>query len=404
MPAPLDKPAGAGGTIMADGSAPLRICYVLSHFHPHASGAERQALAQGRELARRGHSVRVVTRSIEGQPDDDAIDGVRIHRWVRTSSLGPLFGISFVAGVVRALRRLRPHYDLIHTHQGLWESIATGAGRPLLGGAPVLIQPASSGYFGEAEEMARTKGFPWLRRLAVGHTAYAAISADIERQWLALGVPPDRMIRTASGVDSQHFRPGRASPEVESRLPVGPRVVFTGRLHPQKNLDLLLDIWPEVVARTGAALILVGDGPERDRLVERSRSPEMAGRVHFAGPSADPAEILRASDVFVLPSVAEGMSNSLLEAMATGLPCLASAIGGNTDLLAEGRSGLLIPPDDRDAWASNLVEVLGDPALRGRLGTAARARIDAEFALTAVVDRYEAIYRRMLSGLPIIGA
>jgi glycosyltransferase involved in cell wall biosynthesis len=389
---------------MVDGLAPLRICYVLSHFHPRASGAERQALAQGRELARRGHAVRVVTRTIDGEPRDDVIDGVRVHRWVRTSSLGPMFGVSFVAGVVRALARLRPEYDLIHTHQGLWESIATGAGRPFLRGAPTLIQPASSGFYGEAEEMARTKGFPWLRRMALRNTAFAAISADIERQWLALGVPADRMIRTASGVDSHHFRPGPAPPEVEASLPPGPRAVFTGRLHPQKNLDLLLDIWPDVVARTGASLILVGDGPERGHLADRARTQGIADRVHFAGSVADPAEILRASDVFALPSVAEGMSNSLLEAMATALPCLASAIGGNTDLLSGGTAGLLIPPDDRPAWTSALIDVLTDPARRARLGGEARGRIEREFALSAVVDRYVAIYRRLLAGEPLAGA
>ena len=115
-----------------------RICYVLSHFHPIASGAERQALAQGRELVRRGHSVRVVTRAVAGQRSNDSIDGVLIHRWVRTIEVGPLFGLSFVAGVIRSLRKLRPKYDLIHTHQGLWEAIATGTGQALglLRGAP----------------------------------------------------------------------------------------------------------------------------------------------------------------------------------------------------------------------------------------------------------------------------
>src|SRR3954453_22471078 len=95
---------------------PVRVCYVLSLFHPIESGAERQALAQGAELARRGHEVRVVTRPGRGRPGEETIRGVRVHRCVRPVSLWPLFGLSFVAGVVGALRRLRPHYDLIHTH------------------------------------------------------------------------------------------------------------------------------------------------------------------------------------------------------------------------------------------------------------------------------------------------
>ena len=380
---------------------PPRICYVLSHFFPLASGAERQALAQGAELVRRGHSVRVVTRAIPGRPADDVLEGVKIHRWVETSDLGPLFGISFVVGVIRALRRLRPEYDLIHTHQGLWEAIATGTGRSFLSGAPTLIQPASSGYYGEAEELARTRGFPLLRRLILRNTAFAAISADIERQWLALGVPPSKMVRMASGVDSDHFRPGPVEARVEATLPPRPRVVFTGRLHPQKNLDLLLDAWPAVAGRTGASLVLVGDGDERDRLSEKAKALGVLDRVHFAGKVDDPAEYLRGADAFALPSVAEGMSNSLLEAMATALPCLASEIGGNTDLLDRGQAGLLLPAEDSEIWAEALIRVLTDPDLARRLGLAARRRIEADFALDAVVDRYQALYRRLLDGRPV---
>jgi len=379
-------------------SRPLpRICYVLSHFHPRASGAERQALAQGAELVRRGHQVRVVTRAIPGLPTNEIIQGVQVHRWIRTSSLGPLFGLSFVAGVILALRQLRPEYDLIHTHQGLWEAISTGFPRPWLQRVPTLIQPASSGYYGEAEELARTRGFPILRRTILGNTAFAAISVDIERQWLRLGVPPSKMIRMASGVDADHFRPGPPKVEVEATLPPRPRVVFTGRLHPQKNLDLLLEAWPTVARSAGASLILVGDGEERERLVDKARSMGLKDRIQFVGKVDDPAEYLRAADVFALPSVAEGMSNSLLEAMATGLPCLASAIGGNTDLLEQGEAGMLLPSDDPQAWAGAITRVIENREFARRLGLAARRRVEAEFSLVAVVDRYEELYRSLLS-------
>ena len=147
----LPSPSSRSAAEVNQGRSPrmtgsrVRVCYVLSKFHPHASGAERQALAQGVELVRRGHRVHVVTQAIAGCPADETIGGVEVHRWVRPVRFGPLFGITFVAGVVRALRRLRPEYDLIHTHQGLWEAISTGFGRSWLGGAPTLIQPASSG-------------------------------------------------------------------------------------------------------------------------------------------------------------------------------------------------------------------------------------------------------------------
>jgi glycosyltransferase involved in cell wall biosynthesis len=375
-----------------------RVCFVVSHFHPMESGAERQALAQGVELVRRGHAVHVVTKAISWLPRESEYGGVKVHRWVKTSTIGPLFGLSFVVGVARALRRLRPEYDLIHTHQGLWEAIATGASRPLLQGAPTLVQPASSGYFGEAEELARTRGSRTLRKIILRNTAFAAISADIEAQWLALGVEPSRMIRMASGVDAHRFRPGPIPPELEATLPPHPRVVFTGRLHPQKNLDVLLEAWPDLVERTGASLILVGQGVERERLEAKARELGIADRVHFAGPVEDPSDYLRAADAFVLPSVAEGMSNSLLEAMSTALPCLASDIGGNTDLLEPEGAGILLPGHEPAAWTEALARILTDPELARRLGAKARGRVEAEFAIERVIDRYQRLYARLIAG------
>ncbi len=379
-----------------------RICYVLSHFHPNASGAERQALAQGIELVRRGHSVRVVTRAVPGQPRDASIGGVLVHRWVRTIAVGPAFGVSFVAGVIRALRRLRPEYDLIHTHQGLWEAISTGTGQAfgLLRGAPSLIQPASSGYYGEAEELARTRGFDRLRRLILRNTEFAAISADIEAQWLALGVPWTRMNRMSSGVDTDLFRPGPPDPAIEASLPPRSqlRVVFTGRLHPQKNLEILLNAWPTVVARTGATLILVGDGPDRDRLEVVAERLSITGYVHFTGPVADPSGWLRSADAFVLPSVAEGMSNSLLEAMSTGLPCLASRIGGNTDLLGGTEpAGVLVGSNRAEAWSAALIDLLTRPDQLQELGMTARRRVEAAYSIRAVVDRYQSLYESLIA-------
>ncbi|SIO64811.1 Glycosyltransferase involved in cell wall bisynthesis [Singulisphaera sp. GP187] len=379
----------------------IRVCYVVSYFHPLESGAERQALAQGVELAKRGHSVQVVTHAVEGLPRDEDVQGIQVHRWVRSSRVGPLFAVSFVAGVIQALRRLRGSYDLIHTHQGLWEAVATGLGRNQFGGAPTLVQPASSGYYGEAEELARTRGFPLLRRLILRNPAFAAISADIEAQWTRLGVPPERIFRIASGVDATHYRPGPSG--FEAQLLPRPRVVFTGRLHPQKNLNRLLEAWPAVANRTNANLILVGHGPEQARLEAQANELGIADRVQFTGAVNDPADVLRAADLFVLPSVAEGMSNSLLEAMATALPCLASGIGGNIDLLSDG-VGRLVCGDDPARWSDALIEILDHPDLASQLGTAARKRIESDYALPIVVDRYLTLYRSMLAARFPIGS
>ena len=378
---------------------PPRVCYLVAYFHPFESGAERQALAQGEELVRRGREVMVVTHAMPGVPAVEDVRGIRVHRCIRSSKRGPLFAPTFVASAVRALGRLRPAYDLVHTHQALWEAVAAGVARSggWLRGAPTVVQPASSGHYGEAQELTRTRGAGVLRRLALRSDAFVAISADIEREWRALGVPGDRMTRIASGVDSRHFAPGPVDEAFAADWPPGPRVVFTGRLHPQKNLGVLIDAWPEVTRATGASLVLVGHGPERGRLEEQARRLGVADRVRFVGAVADVADALRAADVFVLPSVAEGMSTSLLEAMSTGLACVASDIGGNQDLLGRDDVGVLVNLSEPGSWAAAIIPLLLDPERRARLGAAARRRVEEEYALGRVVDRYLALYDDVLA-------
>ena len=209
-------------------------------------------------------------------------------------------------------------------------------------------------------------------------------------------MPRDRLFRTASGVDADHFHPGTS--RLEGGLLPRPRVVYTGRMHPQKNLPLLLDAWTRVARQTPANLVLIGPGADREVLREMAAQQGIADRVQFVDAVADPADHLRAADVFALPSVAEGMSNSLLEAMATALPCVASGIGGNTDLIEDRRTGRLVAESTPDAWASTLVELIRNPAEASSLGAAARRLIEERFSLRVVVDRYLELYRQILDG------
>ena len=373
---------------------PLRVCYVVGYFYPLQSGAERQALEQGAELVRTGHTVHVVTRAVKGLARDEIVRGIQVHRWVRVHEHGPLFAISFVRGVMRALRALRGQIDVVHTHQALWEAVATGLARGMIPGIPTLVQPASSGYFGEAEELRRTKGHTWLRRCILRNDAFAAISADIEDQWRALGVPAERMTRTGSGVDTERFRPGNDS-SWKARLPARPRVLFTGRLHPQKNLDVLIRAWNLARERIDATLVLAGEGELRAQLEARLRDERLEGRVLLVGAVEDVADFLHAGDVFVLPSVAEGMSNSLLEAMASGLPVIASDIGGNRDLVTNDVTGCLVDPHDARGWAEAVVGLLENPTRARGLGSSARAFVVENYSLEQIVRRYVALYRTL---------
>ena len=373
--------------------SPLRLCFVVSYFHPVASGAERQALLQAKELVRRGHTVRVLTRALPGRPTDETLDGVQVVRTIRPIEAGPLFGVSFISSLAESLVRDRESYDLIHCHQALWEAAAVGLVHDRLW-RPSVVQPAASGSYGEWAALKQTRGRGLLRRLILRNDRFVAISAELSQELQELGVPADRITQLASGVDCEVFSPGRSSREDE--LPPRPRVLFLGRLHPQKNLSTLIEAWPAVAARHRANLLIVGQGPERARLEALADRLHCRGSVHFYPPTAEAVDFLRAADLFVLPSVAEGSSNALLEALAVGLPCLASRIGGNVDLIEPRRTGWLVEAADAAAWSAALDEALGDLGEARRMGHAAREATVERFSIRVVVDGYERLYRQLL--------
>ena len=144
--------------------------------------------------------------------------------------------------------------------------------------------------------------------------------------------------------------------------------------------------------------MLVGDGPLRRELEARSASSPLAGQVTFAGETADVALYLRAADLFVLPSRAEGMSNAVLEAMACGIPVVATDVGGNREIVgADGVSGRLVPSGDPVALAEAIGTLVGKPALRQELGSAAHGIVRERFDIQRVATQYLSMYSSFLS-------
>jgi glycosyltransferase involved in cell wall biosynthesis len=261
-------------------------------------------------------------------------------------------------------------------------------------GLPTLIQPAAGGPYGEVELMSQTRGRHWTRSLILSNSHFVAISQQIEEELKAWGVPPERLDRFASGIDVEEFTSG-TSP-LESQLPARPRAIFLGRLHPQKNLVVLLHAWQLVRSRCPEAqLLLAGDGPQRRELEQLVDELQLRHSVHFLGALKNPLPYLQAADLFVLPSVSEGMSNSLLEAMACGLPSVVSSAGGNVDLIQDGHAGLVADATTPTDLAHQLTRMLGDSSLRRRCGAQARQIICQQYSIVSIVDRYEALYRQL---------
>ena len=295
--------------------------------------------------------------------------------------------------LARIMRAYRPH--IVHSRN--WGAIeAIPAAR--LAGVPVAIH-SEHGY-----EVDMLAGLPARRRLlrrafyAMADSVFAVteeLRAYHARQaWFS----PARIQVLYNGVDTRRFAP---RPEVRARLreqlglPAGSFVVGTvGRLVPIKD-HLTLMKAAESLARRGVqtSLLLVGTGPEQARLERAAQAcAELGSRVVFAGAAENVHELLNAMDVFVLPSLCEGMSNTLLEAMASGLPVVATRVGGNPELVEEDRSGWLFRPGDVNGLSDRLEHLAGSRELRRQLGAAARLRAVTRFGLDRMLEGYRTLY------------
>jgi sugar transferase (PEP-CTERM/EpsH1 system associated) len=219
--------------------------------------------------------------------------------------------------------------------------------------------------------------------------------------WLqdCIGVSPGKVRQLYNGVDTDRFSPiDRAVVAPPESIVVG----TVGRLDPVKNQARLLRAvaeirrqHPQLTARL--RLLIVGDGPLRASLESLAVELRMEGIVEFAGARADTPDLLRRMDLFVLPSINEGISNTVLEAMASGLPVVAARVGGNPELVSDGVTGCLYDPAPESALPQALVPYLRDSTLRHRHGCAGRERVLQDFGLDAMVQGYLGLYDELLA-------
>lgn len=312
----------------------------------------------------------------------------------------PLFRLA------RMMRAYRPH--IVHSRN--WGAIeAIPAAR--LAGVPVAIH-SEHGY--EIEMLA---GLPNRRRV-FRRTAYAmadavfAVTRELrdyhaKQAWIS----PQRIRVIYNGVDTHRFCPHpdlRAAVRKRFGLPPNRFIVgAVGRMVRIKDHATLLRAVDLITQRdVDAHALLVGSGPELERTQALAdASPGLAGRVTFVGASEEVPELLNAMDVFALPSISEGMSNTLLEAMATGLPVIATAVGGNNEVIDNDQSGWLIRTKDHEAMASILTRLASQADLRRTSGVSARQRIIERFSLDRMLNDYTQLYLELAArrGIKVSG-
>lgn len=373
------------------------VVMVSASFHPYVGGAEKQALELSAALMSRGWTVRILTRRIYGCAIQEEVRGVPIERlWC--AGQGLLNALSFILSLSVWLWRHSAGYSVIHVHLAGSPALpAALIGRAL--GKRVVVKLGGGRGIGElAASSHKASGWLKLKLLAQLKPQFVVVTQDLAAECAKyLGRVPVRLM--PNGVDTARYRPATGPQRKEARAklgwPDGLGFLYVGRLSPEKRLEPFLEAWIEMAGKsqTPSFAAFVGDGQEGWRLKALARQHgHLSGRILIPGAMSDIQEAYAAADVFVLPSVSEGLSNALLEAMASGLAILGSRVGGTAEAVEEAHAGFLFEPHDGAELRRQLGKYLQHPELAAQLGAAARVKVLTHYALERLAQSYEELY------------
>ncbi|MHB8596505.1 MAG: glycosyltransferase family 4 protein [Ktedonobacteraceae bacterium] len=427
-----------------------RIYIAIATFHPIIGGAEKQALMQGRCLRARGIETTILTFHHESAwPQHEEVEGVPVIRVAgcvlheRRQLPRPLQKLFYMVAMIImgwAVWRHRQYFDILHVYHlnfmalpaafACWlahkpmiaavrstgsgisthQSLLTGTLDP---GLPFLRLPGRIKTDNDLEDLERL-GRPIVY---LTHTLLLRIRAVIivlssrMKDYPAahnFSLPDIQLI--PNGVDVTRFHPlqlqalgdenrqtqGFPSVSTPSTGQKAWTVVCVARLSFEKGIDVLLHAWHLVhIEAPQAHLLIVGDGPLLAQLQSMAQALDISGCITFAGTQHNiPAQLYRGS-IAVLPSRSEGMPNAILEAMACGIPCVATRVSGSEDLIQHGKNGLLVDVYDYPAMAQAILTLLRDPERTRIYGQAARLRIEQAYSLEHITDMYVALYQHI---------
>ena len=366
-------------------TAPLRILHVV--FSLDAGGMENGIVNVSAALAPAEFDLHVCCLSRGGEFVQRFPKPENVHILGKKEGFSP----ATAAALSRHIRKLGP--DLVHTHN-LGPLIYTALAFPP---APIL--------HGEHAELTPSELAP--HRLLIRRLLYRrvrrvhAVSAALRESLIRLRLPAEKIEVIVNGVDTARFHPGsRESARRETGLPLDATLLgLVGRFGAFKRHLEMIDAFEQLApAHPALALLFTGaGGPLEPAVRRRAASSPFASRIHFAGFQLDPRPWYRSLDLLVVPSVNEGLSNALLEAMASGIPALAHIACGNGDVIRDSENGFLRDISNPDLLRETLNSILSTPGTLAAIGQAARQTVESRFAFSTMVEGYARLYRQLVN-------
>lgn len=360
---------------------PLKVMEAIYCFD--VGGSERLGADIARELVASGFSAHVcATHTGPGLLSRQLrAEGIGCS-WLRSPERSPL---SVLSDLYRLFRRER--VDVLHAHHVPMFRLCYWPAR--LAGVRHFVLTEHTDYEMKNDARLLRMGRAYAGRADLVTTVHDGLREYFVRE---LDAPAERVVTIENGVDHELFSPGSAEPALarELGLPAGKVLLgFIGRLHPDKDLTNLVDALAGLAARVRDRLhvVVVGDGPERAAVAAAVRQRGLERSVTLAGERSDAARLLRLFDIFVMPSRTEGVPLTILEAMSSGLPCVATAVGGIPAVLSP-TCGRVVPPRQSAPLGEAIAALVENPDLRRTLGRAARERVLQRFSRREMMRRY----------------
>lgn len=372
---------------------------ILARFHPFLGGTEKQALSLAKQLQQEGTELFVVTARLPRQKSFEEIDTVKIYRTASYFS-GRIGSLCFMFSAFIFLWHRRRHFDLIHVFlAGSAALMAAFSGKLLC--KKVVLKFGGAGPTGDiGTSNASLLGKIKLNLLKKYISIYVVPTREISDEIKQQGFVPAKIRHIANGVDIEKFIPVPAAEKArlrqELKLPGKSLILYAGRLEKGKGVDVLLAGWPAVCQQFPMAhLLILGEGTLRASLESQAKSLVGHEQIHFLGTINDLPKYLQCADIYILPSLAEGLSNALLEAMSSGLAIVASGIGGTCEVVTNGVNGLLTVPGDYINLSQKIIFLLQAPVEQKMIGQEARRTIIGNYNIESVAKKHNCIYQEL---------
>ncbi|HNW42955.1 MAG TPA: glycosyltransferase family 4 protein [Elusimicrobiales bacterium] len=375
----------------------LKICMLIARFAPVKGGMEMQTLRLSKALIAREHDVFVVTARLKGLRPYEEYGKLPVHRTFAYGS-GIISSLFFCLSSFIFLIKNRARFDIIHIQLASSHAV-TGIIAAKLLRKKFVLQLGASREYGDVGTSGKTLvGRLKLRFIRRFTGLFLVLNDEMVRELLDIGIPDEKIVKIPIGVDVNEYKPvdGAEKERLKTalKLPFKKIVIFIARLEPQKAADNLLKAWKMVrSAGKDVNLVIAGGGCQEGYLKKLSTELGLDDSVTFVGPVENTAVYLQASDIFVLPSLAEGLAIILLEAMSAAKPIVATRVGGTDELIRNNFNGLTVEPGNVEALAEGISKLLNDPELSAALAGQARGTIINGYSLEAATSICEDVYK-----------